>query len=110
MHPAGFNGFGKLGVDGAVVQTFLFVGHENGCKLVLENGLAHFFDIAFKGRKGAGHGVDDAGAIQTDDRNNDFAHRYLSRQVFGFPKIGDQQQGNQAETFRQSLLPALTRC
>ena len=99
-----------MALESWVWMVPLFVGHENGCKLVLENGLAHFFDIAFKGRKGAGYGVDDAGAIQTDDRNNDFAHRYLSRQVFGFPKIGAQQQGNQAETFRQSLLPALTRC
>lgn len=68
------NGGGQHLSDEGVIQPLRLPNHENGRKLSLENGLAHFLNIAFQPRQGTGNQVHHAGAIQPDDRNNDFVH------------------------------------
>lgn len=68
------DGGGQNLFDNGVIQPLGFPNHKNGRELPLENGLAHFLDIAFQPRQGTGNQVHHAGAIQPDDRNNDFVH------------------------------------
>lgn len=56
---------------------------EYGCELTLQNGLAQFLNVAFFLGQGAGNGIDHAGTVASDDRNDNVIHGRLDAKRVG---------------------------
>lgn len=86
---------GEVHVTGFEVETDhalnVFLGdvfrggyNEYGCELTFQNGLAQFLNVAFFLGQSAGNGIDYAGTVASDDRNDNVIHGRLdAKRGFG---------------------------